>query len=46
MHLAHVLDDADGLLDRLADQVFDLEGRCAFVVGAPSASDTKDPAED
>ena len=34
MHLAHVLDDADGLFDRLADQVLDLERRGAFVFGA------------
>ncbi len=34
MHLAHVLDDADGLLDRLADQVLDFERCGAFVLGA------------
>ncbi len=34
MHLAHVLDDADGLFDRLADQVFDFQRRGTFVFGA------------
>ena len=34
MRLAHVLDHTDRFLDRLTDQVFDLQRRRPFVVGA------------